>query len=587
MFFALRCLIALACALTACKKAPGARPASGAHDVGGQESGFVGVQNGQLVLAGKPFYFTGSNFYRLALADAFGGNISKSEENGLTVYPQIDKALENYAAMGIKVIRLWGFACEEARGTNIRPPLINKNLSLEPAALKQLDYTLAAAGRHGLKVIFPLVNFEPEYCGMEWWVEHTLAKAEGPDKERLTWSCIDEKTHHRLKITKNPSDCQQFANHGHIETRVTRELFYTDPLVKEKFKNHIKTVLERTNPYHGRPYKEDPTIMAIEIANEPHTSDLYECMVTDIANKTHESCLKESMDAYNPGHLVKQWLGEMSSYIKSVDTNHLVTTGEEGYRANHQDERCRAKHQWINNGSKGVDFAKNAEIKTIDFMTTHLYPDNWAIPITDLDWFDACIIKDRANIARRHGKPIIMEESGFSGTAYPGKPDDYAKDRAHYISRMFRYATLAGYQGTMIWQAAPLTVGDVPAEMDAFTFPVRLKQNDALVETPEGHAVLRQIECMQGLTQGQSAEACVGICTRDTKVDGSKMGKNADGSACYLPDLVSGASEGFPSCSSSTDVQGGWGWLKDEAACAKFPNTAAQFKKDGGCSCKP
>ena len=72
--------------------------------------------------------------------------------------------------------------------------------------------------------------------------------------------------------------------------------------------------------------------------NEPHTRDLYE------KNRGLE-----------PGQLVKNWLGEMSAWLKGLDSNHLISSGEEGYRADGDTGSVDGvtSNGWINGGYKG------------------------------------------------------------------------------------------------------------------------------------------------------------------------------------------------------------------------------------------
>ncbi len=49
-------------------------------------------------------------------------------------------------------------------------------------------------------------------------------------------------------------------------------------------------------------------MLAVELANEPHTSDNY-----------------ERKAGLQPGSLIKAWSCEMAHYIKSIDPNHMVT----------------------------------------------------------------------------------------------------------------------------------------------------------------------------------------------------------------------------------------------------------------------
>ena len=74
------------------------------------------------------------------------------------------------------------------------------------------------------------------------------------------------------------------------------------------------------------------------LQNEPHTRDLYE--------------KNRGMPA---GQLVKNWLGEMSAWLKGLDSNHLISSGEEGYRAGGPTETQGnvGANNWINGGYKG------------------------------------------------------------------------------------------------------------------------------------------------------------------------------------------------------------------------------------------
>ena len=46
-------------------------------------------------------------------------------------------------------------------------------------------------------------------------------------------------------------------------------LFFSDPGTREIYKGHVKELLERRNKYSGVLYKEDPTIFAWNLINEP------------------------------------------------------------------------------------------------------------------------------------------------------------------------------------------------------------------------------------------------------------------------------------------------------------------------------
>ena len=60
----------------------------------------------------------------------------------------------------------------------------------------------------------------------------------------------------------------------------------------------------------------------------------------------------------------------MASYLKSIDGNHLLEVGLEGFYG-------ASKQQSNPNFQVGTDFITNNQIPGIDFATVHAYPDQW------------------------------------------------------------------------------------------------------------------------------------------------------------------------------------------------------------------
>lgn len=64
---------------------------------------------------------------------------------------------------------------------------------------------------------------------------------------------------------------------------------------------------------------------------------------------------------------------EMASFVKSIDRNHLLEAGLEGFYGHSSPQRMR-----LNPGFNiGTDFIANNRIPGIDFATLHSYPDQW------------------------------------------------------------------------------------------------------------------------------------------------------------------------------------------------------------------
>ena len=328
---------------------------------------FVSTSGTQFMLNGSPWIFTGTNLYNLALTD--NGPESSIEAN-----------LASLSGYG-EVVRIWGF-CNGGWGSAkaIQP----KVFEIEPGSLRRLDLALVAAAKHNIKLIIALVNFEPEYGGMDWYVQQVL----GPGKDK--------------------------------------ELFYSDPKVKAAYKWYVSKLINRTNSVSGVKYADDPTIMAWELANEPHTTEKYELQ-----------------RGKHPGDLVNEWVAEMSRFVKSIDSNHLVSNGEEGYLTVGGD----AGHEWLSNGTKGVDFTRDLATPDIDFGTVHFYADHWGIGFAERNWLLDHFVIERYAIATSLGKPLVIEEFGYPPKGY--------EDRATTLDEVYTFANKVGIPGTLVWRLTP------------------------------------------------------------------------------------------------------------------------------------
>ncbi|KAL7164386.1 hypothetical protein ACSBR2_040322 [Camellia fascicularis] len=67
----------------------------------------------------------------------------------------------------------------------------------------------------------------------------------------------------------------------------------------------------------------------------------------------------------------------MLAFVKSIDMNHLVAVGLEGFYGPKSPKRLTVNPAgtWANN--LGSDFIRNSKILTIDFASFHIYPDHW------------------------------------------------------------------------------------------------------------------------------------------------------------------------------------------------------------------
>ncbi|KAI0266756.1 glycoside hydrolase family 5 protein [Gloeopeniophorella convolvens] len=199
------------------------------------------------------------------------------------------------------------------------------------------------------------------------------------------------------------------------------DLFYTNANVIAAFKAYITTFVGR--------YVNEPTILGWELANEPRCSGS-----TGTTSGTCETTT------------ITNWVSEISAFIKSIDPNHLVAIGDEGFF----NEPGNPSYPY--QGTEGVDFAANILVPTIDFGTFHLYPISWG-QTTNPDSWGVQWIKDHQTVQASANKPTIVEEFGVTS------------DQQSTYTDWWNTVVSSGLSGDLIWQAGShLSSGDTPQD---------------------------------------------------------------------------------------------------------------------------
>ncbi|KAI4374975.1 hypothetical protein MLD38_012903 [Melastoma candidum] len=196
--------------------------------------------------------------------------------------------------------------------------------------------------------------------------------------------------------------------------------FFTNELVKSFYKDHVKSSIT------GVMYRDDPTIMAWELMNE------VQCP-SDPSGKT-----------------VQSWITEMASYVKSIDGNHLLEAGLEGFYG----PSSPKMQQYPLHFQVGTAFVANNQIPDIDFTTVHSYPDQWLPNSNEGDqlsflnsWMETHI-EDVQNTLR---KPVLFAEFGKSSNGY--SPDQRDRIFNTVYSTIYSSASKGGAAvGGMFWQ---------------------------------------------------------------------------------------------------------------------------------------
>ncbi|HET9929103.1 MAG TPA: cellulase family glycosylhydrolase, partial [Polyangiaceae bacterium] len=133
--------------------------------------------------------------------------------------------------------------------------------------------------------------------------------------------------------------------------------------------------------------RDDSTIFSWELGNEPR------CKGTGTGASGWDN------------QTIVQWADEMSRYIHSLDPNHMVSVGDEGFLDG-------GGEHWAYRANDGVDHEALTALSGVDFGTFHSYPEDWG---ATLAWGDRWIV-DHERVARRLGKPTILEEYGVKVT---------------------------------------------------------------------------------------------------------------------------------------------------------------------------
>ncbi|GHT10955.1 endo-1,4-beta-mannosidase [Bacteroidia bacterium] len=329
---------------------------------------FIKVVNGQFIRNGNPYYYIGTNFW-------YGPIIGSVSQYGNR--DRLIKELDFMKANGINNLRvLVGAEGPENIKNRIMPTLQKEPGVYEDYLWDGLDFFMNELGKRDMTAVLFLTN------NWDW---------SGGYMQYLTWAKAGTKAGDGsadwMNVSRNVGD------------------FYNCEECLKMLKKHISVVVNRVNKYTGKKYTEDPNILSWQIANEPRP------MRAD--KKSFEKVLKD-----------------ITAYIKSVDPNHLVSTGSEGEMGSGNDyEVFEAIHTDPN----------------VDYVNIHMWPKNWRwlnekdiagsvanIFIKTDDYLDKHLA-----IAARLKKPLVMEEFGLPRDHHLYVLTDPTTSRDAYFAHVF------------------------------------------------------------------------------------------------------------------------------------------------------
>lgn len=290
--------------------------------------GFVGREGTSFTLNGKPFYVVGVNNHYLT----FGSDA------------EVRRVLDDAVALGANVVR-----------TFIQPVIGSPDGQMPTVWNWKSDADASNLGVAGRYMVF-------------WDTkEKRMAVNEQANGFQRLDFVIAEARKRGLRVLIAFIDfwgytggAQQMAAWYGGSDKYT--FFAADPRTRQDYKTLVHYVLNRRNSLTGAVYRDDPTIFGWNLANEP-----------DI----------------HPADVMRDWIAEMAAYVKSLDRNHLVSSGH----------------------SSMVSRMSELSVPEIDFGTWHGYPFHSGLPNQAF----LSLVGDYCAIGKEHGKPVLFEEFGVKG----------------------------------------------------------------------------------------------------------------------------------------------------------------------------
>ncbi len=425
-----------------------ARPKGLPDDYGG----FVYAEDGKLKLNGGDFYFSGANSYAM---------LYSPDEAEATM--QVAKSL------GLNAIRFWGFwdgeqwvvddegeASIPPRGTDRwgRPVLQSQPREYNELALRNFDHVIYLAHVYGLKLVIPLLNEWDEFGGLKQYLEW-----DGYEWPDFVPSCGLEGNQPCYSAIENTVKAERyrfFDPDNQADACTTCWDVYFD---------WVHTVLNRENTLTGIKYKDDPAIMVWEVMNEPRIGPWG----------------YKSPDTGKPGEKVmRDFLQKGAAFIKSIDQNHLVSTGEEGFFFEGEYEKYmgltggaegaggegggastpakgnKTGYGWDTAPGEGASYTLNLGLPEIDLGSYHAWPFNWNKAHEQwgeqyagrIDEFMVEWVESHAAASRAIGKPSYLGEFGWQILRTEGSD---VPDRDEIFKATYDAVLRTDTSGVMFW----------------------------------------------------------------------------------------------------------------------------------------
>jgi mannan endo-1,4-beta-mannosidase len=357
--------------------------ASGCTGISGRKTGgageFVAVRDGRFELRGRPYFYVGANLW-------FGCYVCDTALPGGR--RRFVRELDQLHQLGVNNLRLLA-------GSETSPLVgaIPRGITREPqqwdeALLRGLDFSLAEMARRDMRGVLFLSNYW-QWSGsfaqyVRWVTGEAIPDPDRPVMARGDWHAF-----------------MQFSAR-----------FYQTPRAVALYRDYVTRLIHRRNTVNGRIYRDDPTIMTWELANEPRPC-------ADDGSATRDV------------PVFCDWVDATARLIHEQAPNQLVCTGSEGVWGSLQ---------------KPEVFIATHQTPAIDYVTVHMWLKNWGwlkTPELSPDFeVAAARARDHVEMHTRIAtdilkKPLVLEEFGLPRDHEHYSPDAPVTARDEYFRRMF------------------------------------------------------------------------------------------------------------------------------------------------------
>jgi mannan endo-1,4-beta-mannosidase len=334
---------------------------------------FVRARGSHFIIAGKPFRFVGANV-----------SVMHRDEDRA----RMPETLRQASLAGIRVVRVW--ASGEGGPNDIGPvgadsadwprthPFRWAPGDWNEEAFVHLDNVIAEAARNKLLV---------QLCLTNWW------RDTGGVTQYLRWAGIKDAADKKFPFGINSERAM---------------LFYTNDETRRLYREHLEKLTTRRNSVTGTLYRDDPNIFGWELMNEAQA----------VTSRWAER---------------RAWIAEMSTYLKSLDPNHIIAPGDWGYRT------AAERREWL----------RDHQLPNVDYCDVHHYPLSDADVSVESPTALREFIDNRAAAAEALKKPLVFGEFGMGVDGYKGFSE------AEWYRAYLESNVRAGAAGAMFWILTP------------------------------------------------------------------------------------------------------------------------------------